>query len=243
MPTAEQIPRFIDTQIKPHLNKILRVLGNERPASPLQFIADCFVSSSIPERGHPRAWEESLMSYLLNHDVVARVERAIATCAIHHATVNNPLEYVGKLLQESPAAEEAVPPPSARAAAASAKKRILKDGVAVNDSIYPKVGVPSDPEGITKEWLTDCLVSRKIIAANNCVASMESTQIGEGRGYANVSPLLHHTSCRLIAAASPPDAACAAVHLQARGDPRRPSSPPRSPTRPSARYSSQVRAR
>ena len=38
-------------------------------------------------------------------------------------------------------AEEAVPPPSARAAAASAKKRILKDGVAVNDSIYPKVGV------------------------------------------------------------------------------------------------------
>ena len=84
-------------------------------------------------------------------------------------------------------AEEAVPPPSARAAAASAKKPILKDGVAVNDSIYPKVGVPSDPEGITKEWLTDCLVSRKIIAANNCVASMESTQIGEGRGYANVS--------------------------------------------------------
>ena len=113
MPTAEEIPRFIDTQIKPHLNKILRVLGNERPASPLQFIADCFVSSSIPERGHPRAWEESLMSYLLNHDVVARVERAIATCAIHHATVNNPLEYVGKLLQESPAAEEAVPPPRA----------------------------------------------------------------------------------------------------------------------------------
>ena len=85
-------------------------------------------------------------------------------------------------------AEEAVPPPSARAAAASAKKPILKDGVAVNDSIYPKVGVPADPEGITKEWLTDCLVSRKIIAANNCVASMESTQIGEGRGFANVSP-------------------------------------------------------
>ena len=72
-------------------------------------------------------------------------------------------------------AEEAVPPPSARAAAAAAKKPILKDGVAVNDSIYPKVGVPADPEGITKEWLTDCLVSRKIIAANNCVASMEST--------------------------------------------------------------------
>ena len=84
-------------------------------------------------------------------------------------------------------AEEAVPPPSARAAAA-AKKPILKDGVAVNDSIYPKVGVPKSPEEITKEWLTDCLVSRKIIAANNCVASMESTQIGEGRGFANVSP-------------------------------------------------------
>ena len=47
--------------------------------------------------------------------------------------------------------------------------------------------MPADPEGITKEWLTDCLVSRKIIAANNCVASMESTQIGEGRGFANVS--------------------------------------------------------
>ena len=31
---AEEIPRFIDTQIKPHLNKILRVLGNERQAGP-----------------------------------------------------------------------------------------------------------------------------------------------------------------------------------------------------------------
>jgi hypothetical protein len=34
----EEIPRFIDTQIKPHLNKILRVLGNERPAAPVEFI-------------------------------------------------------------------------------------------------------------------------------------------------------------------------------------------------------------
>ena len=93
-------------------------------------------------------------------------------------------------------AEEAVPPPSARAAEPAAQKKpILKDGVAVNDSIYPKVGVPADPEGITKEWLTDCLVSRKIIAANNCVASMESTQIGEGRGYANVS---HGCTTRLV---------------------------------------------
>merc|ERR1712096_555896 len=76
-------------------------------------------------------------------------------------------------------AEEAVPPPSARAAAAAdAKKLILKDGVAVNDSIYPKVGVPKSPEEITKEWLTDCLRSRKIIAANNCVLSIDATQIG-----------------------------------------------------------------
>ncbi len=70
MPTAEEIPRFIDTQIKPHLNKILRVLGNERPASPLQFIADCFVSSSIPERGHPRAWEESDPKMITDSDEV-----------------------------------------------------------------------------------------------------------------------------------------------------------------------------
>ena len=81
---AEEIPRFIDTQIKPHLNKILRVLGNERPAAPIEFIAECFVTNSVPERSAPRAWDESLMSYLLSHDVVARVERAIATCAIRH---------------------------------------------------------------------------------------------------------------------------------------------------------------
>ena len=91
-------------------------------------------------------------------------------------------ESVAKLQSAAGGVAEGVPP------SAAGKKRILKDGVAVNDSIYPKVGVPSDPEGITKEWLTDCLVSRKIIAANNCVASMESTQIGEGRGFANVSP-------------------------------------------------------
>jgi hypothetical protein len=81
---AEEIPRFIDSQIKPHLNRILRVLGNERPAAPIEFIADCFVNNSVPERSAPRSWEESLMSYLLSHDVVARVERAIATCAIRH---------------------------------------------------------------------------------------------------------------------------------------------------------------
>ena len=94
-------------------------------------------------------------------------------------------ESVAKLQSAAGGVAEGVPPSGGGGAA---KKRILKDGVAVNDSIYPKVGVPTDPEGITKEWLTDCLVSRKIIAANNCVASMESTQIGEGRGYANVSP-------------------------------------------------------
>ena len=92
-------------------------------------------------------------------------------------------ESVAKLQSAAGGVAEGVPP-----SGSAGKKRILKDGVAVNDSIYPKVGVPSDPEGITKEWLTDCLVSRKIIAANNCVASMESTQIGEGRGFANVSP-------------------------------------------------------
>ena len=81
---AEEIPRFINSQIKPHLNQILRVLGNERPAAPIEFIADCFVNNSVPERSAPRSWEESLMSYLLSHDVVARVERAIATCAIRH---------------------------------------------------------------------------------------------------------------------------------------------------------------
>ena len=94
-------------------------------------------------------------------------------------------ESVAKLQSAAGGVAEGVP---SGGGGGAAKKRILKDGVAVNDSIYPKVGVPSDPEGITKEWLTDCLVSRKIIAANNCVASMESTQIGEGRGYANVSP-------------------------------------------------------
>jgi hypothetical protein len=87
---AEEIPRFIDTQIKPHLNKILRVLGNERPAAPVEFIADCFLNNSVPERSAPRAWEESLMSYLLSHDVVARVERAIATCAIRHGATPCP---------------------------------------------------------------------------------------------------------------------------------------------------------
>lgn len=81
---ADEIPRFIDSQIKPHLNKVLRVLGNERPAAPIEFIADCFINKSVPERSAPRSWDESLMSYLLSHDVVARVERAIATCAIHH---------------------------------------------------------------------------------------------------------------------------------------------------------------
>lgn len=137
---ADDIPHFINTQIKPHLNKILRVLGNERPAAPIDFIADCFIKQRVPERSAPRAWDESLMSYLLNHDVVARVERAIATCAIRHgaqclssaaafhvtgltlatsphrsrclraATVENPLEFVGKLLREAPAPEEAVEP-------------------------------------------------------------------------------------------------------------------------------------
>ena len=96
-------------------------------------------------------------------------------------------ESVAKLQSAAGGVAEGVPP-SGGGGGSAGKKRILKDGVAVNDSIYPKVGVPADPEGITKEWLTDCLVSRKIIAANNCVASMESTQIGEGRGFANVSP-------------------------------------------------------
>ena len=82
----DEIPHFIDNQIKPHLYAVLRVLGNERPESPVDFIAQCFLDGAVPERSGPKVWESSLMSYLLDHDVVSRVEQAISTCAVHHGT-------------------------------------------------------------------------------------------------------------------------------------------------------------
>ena len=51
--------------------------------------------------------------------------------------------------------------------------------------VHSQNGIPDGEAGITKEWLTSCLLGRKLIAANNSVASMELTQIGVGRGYAN----------------------------------------------------------
>eukprot|EP01048_Picozoa_sp_COSAG05_P000515 COSAG05_NODE_14_length_36349_cov_27.641655_9_plen_89_part_00 len=87
----DEIPRFIDEHIKPHLYAVLRVLGNERPLKPIEFIAECFLSGCVPERSEPRVWDSSLMSYLLDHDVVTRVEQAISTCAVHHGEPSPPL--------------------------------------------------------------------------------------------------------------------------------------------------------
>eukprot|EP01047_Picozoa_sp_COSAG01_P113080 COSAG01_NODE_41797_length_447_cov_0.764368_1_plen_86_part_00 len=79
----EDIPQFIDQKIQPHLYAVLRVLGNDRPSAPLNFIAECFETGTIPTmQQEARSWDESLMSYLLSHDVVRKVEQAISQCAV-----------------------------------------------------------------------------------------------------------------------------------------------------------------
>ena len=59
--------------------------------------------------------------------------------------------------------------------------------MAINESHWPKVGVPSGPEDITAEWFTNVFHTRGIIGSNISIISVDSKQIGEGRGYANVS--------------------------------------------------------
>ena len=83
----DEIPKFINTEIQPHLYAVLRALGNERPRAPLDFIATCFVSGTVPEtQSEPQSWDQSLMSYLLDHDVVQKVEQAISKCAVARGT-------------------------------------------------------------------------------------------------------------------------------------------------------------
>jgi hypothetical protein len=84
--------------------------------------------------------------------------------------------------------------PSAPAPAAAAP--ILKDGVAINDSIYPKVGIPDDPDAVTAEWVTAALQSRGIISQGTTVTNVDAKQIGEGRGYANYTILAKLTYSR-----------------------------------------------
>jgi hypothetical protein len=56
------------------------------------------------------------------------------------------------------------PEPPARAVSAGAaaaggdasRPLVLKDGFPVNESAFPKNGIPDGEAGITKEWLTSC---------------------------------------------------------------------------------------
>jgi len=99
--------------------------------------------------------------------------------------------------------EPPAPAPASGGGASDSDPLILKDGFPVNESSFPKVGVPSGPEGITAEWFTSVFHARGIIGNNVSVTSIESKQIGEGRGYANYTFLVKLNFSRAVHADVP----------------------------------------
>lgn len=67
----------------------------------MSFIAECFVSGSVPDTGASRLEsEQSLSAYLGQHQVVAIVQQAVGACAAAQPAPENPLQFVGQYIQD-----------------------------------------------------------------------------------------------------------------------------------------------
>ena len=67
----------------------------------MAFIAECFVSGSVPEVAADRQEsDQSLSAYLGQHQVVAIVQQAVGACAAAQPAPENPLKFVGEYIQD-----------------------------------------------------------------------------------------------------------------------------------------------
>ena len=75
--------------------------GESRPEDPVAFIAECFVSGTVPEVAADRQEsDQSLSAYLVQHQVVAIVQQAVGACAAAQPAPENPLQFVGEYIQD-----------------------------------------------------------------------------------------------------------------------------------------------
>ena len=75
--------------------------GEWRPVDPVEFIAGCFTSGEIPQRGEGGSNSDiSLASYLEQHQVVTIMQRAVGACAAAEPAPDDPLKFVGDYIAE-----------------------------------------------------------------------------------------------------------------------------------------------